>query len=128
MPVALVLNEDQMEVFNAATKGSKLEIAIRGRQVSLTRDNHEEIRELVVKLRDKKLAVKTKTVMHLETCYFADQILTHIDRVTQAFKPLPTENDNEIGLVVDNTETDEESAVESEVDEDSGTTDNGSEG
>lgn len=130
MPVALILNREQMEVFNAALKGSKLEITTKGRQVTLTRDNHENIREAVEKLRDKKLAIKTKTVVHLEMCYLADQIIDRINTVAVELAPLPeVENDNTIGLVVDNTVEEEESSDNSEAEEsDSGTTEDGSEG
>ena len=94
MPVALPLNENQMAVYEQAVKGKTLNIKMQGRSLLLTRENHTVVRDAVSKLHEKKLKVKSKTIEHMETCFFAQQILEQIDRVCAEFT-----NDNTVGVV-----------------------------
>jgi hypothetical protein len=94
MPVALPLNENQMAVYEQAVKGKDITIKISGRSLLLTRENHAAVRDAVTKLHEKKLKIKSKTIEHMETCYFAQQILEQIERVCAEFT-----NDNTVGVV-----------------------------
>lgn len=100
MPVALPLNENQMAVYEQAVKGKNLTVKIQGRSLMLTRENHAVVRDAVEKLHEKKLKVKSKTIEHMETCFFAQQIIEQLDRVCVEFT-----NDNSIGLVSEPEET-----------------------
>lgn len=98
MPVALPLNENQMAVYEQAVKGKNLTIKVQGRSLMLTRENHAVVRDAVTKLHEKKLKVRSKTIEHMETCFFAQQIIEQLDRVCVEFT-----NDNTVGLVSDAT-------------------------
>lgn len=101
MPVSLFLNEGQVDVLNRAFKGKKTAPTVTGRTVTVTRDNVVPIREAVHALHQKKFSVRTKTVEHLETCYYAKQILDRLDAIAAEFEipPVNETNDNTVGIV-----------------------------
>jgi len=107
MPVSLTLNDAQLEVFNAAIKNRKVEYKTLGRNnIQLTAENWAEIRDAIQELHDKKFKVRTKTREHLETCYYADQIVAKIIDASSAFGIQPM-NDNSTVVAVE-TSSDEE--------------------
>lgn len=98
MPVALPLNEEQVSVFNQALKGKTIPFTNNRNVIQLTRENWEAIRDAIQDLHTKKFKVRTKTVEHLEVCYYAQEILQKIDSASIEFRTPPT-NDNVIGVV-----------------------------
>ena len=118
MPVALTLNDYQMDVVNAALKGKNINVKINRNTVNLTSENWEEIRNAVQDLHNKKFKIRTKTAEHLETCYYAEQVLERIGFAAVEFRPATEDNDNTIGLVIDNTgdETPEEDTDNADAD------------
>jgi hypothetical protein len=100
MPIALFLNEEQLDVFNNALKGKEITFKTIGRtNIQLTAENWEAIREALLELHNKKFSIRTKTIEHLETCYYAEQILSKITTLEGDLKELPPVNDNTIGTV-----------------------------
>lgn len=95
MPVALFLSDRQLEVFSTATKGKSIEYKTAGRgTVQLTAENWEAIREAIMELHSKKFAIRTKTVEHLEVCYYAQEILSKFRDMEHDLRSLPCANDN----------------------------------
>jgi hypothetical protein len=115
MPVALFLNDQQLDVFNAAVKGKSIEFKTSGRgNVQLTAENWEAIREAVKELHNTKFNIRTKTVDHMETCYYAQQVLEKISNMENELKAMPPVNDNTIGIVTTPEEVADKLATEEE--------------
>lgn len=99
MPISLVLNEEQNGVFSQAAKAAKLEVSSNRGTITLTRENWEQVRAAVKALHEKKYSVKTKTVEHLEVCYYAQEILNKIDGVAGEFSAPVASNDDTVGII-----------------------------
>lgn len=100
MPVSLILNDQQLDIFNAALKGKSIDFKTIGRShILLTAENWQEIRDAIKDLHDKKFGIRTKTVEHLETCYYAYEIIGKIHVLENDLRRLPLANDNKVGVV-----------------------------
>jgi methyl-accepting chemotaxis protein len=95
MPIALTLSDRQVDVLAAATKGRDIKWNNAGRNtIQLTAENWEEIRQAVLELHARKYAIKTKTIDHMETCYYAQQILEKFHHIEGELSRIPSANDN----------------------------------
>lgn len=105
MPVSLPLSNEEAEAVRQAAKNSKMEVAFSGRRLELTTANFIPIRESIKAFHAKKRAIKTRTVLHLETCFNLEQVLSKMERLAgdfgvpaTGFTPEP-ENDNVSGPI-----------------------------
>lgn len=93
MPLTISMTDDEASVLDKATKGKKLEINVRGRSLTITRNNIIPIRQAVNDFKMSKLSLKTKTIVHLEACYHAQALIKKIDGVAGQFGPMPEYDD-----------------------------------
>lgn len=88
MPVSLNLNSDQLTTLGNALKGKNiLEIKSGIRFVTITRENLIPLKEALEAFHAKRYKVKTKTVLHLEDCYYTQQILEKLYEVQRVHFP-----------------------------------------
>lgn len=107
MPVALGLNHDQWSVLEQALKGKNIaNLQSHIRTVQLTTENVIPIRDAVKALHNKKFRIKTKTVEHIETCLYCEQIIKRINSLLYNF-PDVAANDADVGLVDTSTNKEE---------------------
>lgn len=112
MPVSLILNEEQLDVFSAAMKGKGVTFNTKGRNhIYLTQENWESIRDAVTALHTKNFNIRTKTIDHMERCYYASQILEKISGLSSSFNTA-SNNDNATVVAVETPEAPEAPVVE----------------
>lgn len=101
MPVSVILSPEQLDVVKQANKGDKVSVKCTTNSMQLTHENWEAVRDMLQTLHNKKFNIKTKTVDHLQTCYYAQQVLEKIATASEHFinNPLPAKNDNVVGVV-----------------------------
>lgn len=118
MPISLFLSDQQMDILTTATKGKDIQFKTLGHStVHLTAENWEAIRDAVTELHSQKFKIKTKTIDHMETCFFAQQILGKIKTLEGDLQRIPPVNDNASIVPVETSsevpvpETEEEAVV-----------------